>query len=121
VAKRTDVGYRRPPKEHRFTPGQSGNPKGRPRRAATLQSEILEELFQEITIKEDGQSVRVTKIRALLKATLARAIAGDAKATKLLLEAMRGIAPAPPNNESDAADDEKIIAAFLHRKAGRLP
>lgn len=29
-----EVGYRRPPKEHRFKKGQSGNPNGRPRRQA---------------------------------------------------------------------------------------
>lgn len=30
------VGYKRPPKAHRFKPGQSGNPRGRPRRTDSL-------------------------------------------------------------------------------------
>ncbi len=34
--KRTDVGYGKPPVEHQFAPGQSGNPAGAPRRRTQL-------------------------------------------------------------------------------------
>jgi len=34
--KRADVGYKRPPAEHRFQPGESGNPAGPPRRKTRL-------------------------------------------------------------------------------------
>jgi hypothetical protein len=119
MAKRTDVGFGRPPKEHQFKPGQSGNPKGRPKRTPTFHSEMMAELFEEIEIKEDGRSVRVTKYRALLKATLAKAVAGDMKAQKLILEIASEIAAVEaPANENDAPEDDAIIAAFLRRKSG---
>ena len=38
------VGYKHPPKHTRFKPGQSGNPRGRPKRARSLKAEFLEEL-----------------------------------------------------------------------------
>jgi len=34
--KRSDVGYKKPPREHCFKPGQSGNPKGPPPRRTQL-------------------------------------------------------------------------------------
>ena len=38
------VGYRRPPKKSRFKPGQSGNPKGRPKGTKNLKRDLIEEL-----------------------------------------------------------------------------
>ena len=38
-----EVGYGKPPKAHQFKPGQSGNPKGRPR-GAKSEATILREI-----------------------------------------------------------------------------
>ena len=53
----TRVGYGRPPYETRFRPGQSGNPKGRPRRIPTMQ-ETLEKLLGEQIELREGERVR---------------------------------------------------------------
>ena len=39
-----EVGYGRPPKETRFTPGKSGNPKGRPKRKRSLAADLRKEV-----------------------------------------------------------------------------
>jgi hypothetical protein len=49
-----DVGYRKPPREHQFKPGQSGNPKGRPRGSKSFTTLLVEELGTKITIQENG-------------------------------------------------------------------
>ena len=49
------VGYGNPPGKSRFKPGQSGNPKGRPKQSGNIALEILAELRQPVTVGENGQ------------------------------------------------------------------
>lgn len=44
------VGYGCPPKEHQFKPGQSGNPKGRPKKNNNFAEDVLEEMSEMITV-----------------------------------------------------------------------
>jgi hypothetical protein len=39
-----DIGYAKPPREHQFQPGQSGNPQGRPK-GAKSEAAILRDLL----------------------------------------------------------------------------
>ena len=57
------VGYGRPPEETRFKPGQSGNPKGRPKGSKNLRTLFAEELRRSVTLKENGKTRRVPKPR----------------------------------------------------------
>lgn len=50
------VGYRKPPVETRFKPGQSGNPRGRPRAESKA-------------VAEASRSVEIIRAVALLEAT----------------------------------------------------
>ena len=46
------VGYGRPPKEHQFQPGQSGNPFGRPKGARSFKSDLRDELGEVISVSD---------------------------------------------------------------------
>lgn len=80
-----DVGYGKPPKHTRFKPGQSGNPRGKPKRAKGLKTDLREEMAERVTIKENGKRIKVTKQRLMIKALAKKAANGDVKAAGQLV------------------------------------
>jgi hypothetical protein len=72
------VGYRRPPVNTRFQPGQSGNARGRPKGTANLRSDLRDEMSELIRVREGERNLKVSKQRAMLKALVAKALKGDA-------------------------------------------
>ena len=82
---RHKVGYANPPKATQFKPGRSGNPKGRPKGSRNLATDLAAELGEQITVREEGHSRRITKQRALIKSLMARALQGNVRATTAVL------------------------------------
>lgn len=80
------VGYKRPPKHSQFRPGQSGNPKGRPKRKQPKSNEILDTVInQKIRVTLDGKAQAVSALEALFRQIVANALKGDKTAAKLFL------------------------------------
>lgn len=73
-----EVGYGKPPKENRFKPGQSGNPRGRPRK----QIFPLAILNAPLPMKVDGKSIMVSGYEASLWKTAHSAHGGNLRAIK---------------------------------------
>ena len=80
------VGYGKPPIHSRFQKGQSGNPSGKPKKVLSHAEIMARELDTKVTITEDGKKKRVTKREVMHKATLQKAMKGDLKAAKMVLE-----------------------------------
>lgn len=75
------VGYKKPPPQHRFKKGQSGNPRGRrsvKRNEAEIVAMVRDEL---VTVTINGKTKRVTAfeagVRKALMTTLSRGSVGD--------------------------------------------
>ena len=91
-----DTGYGRPPERTRFKPGQSGNPRGRPRRRHRL-APYEGVLGQRLTIRDGGTEKKVTAAEAFLLQITQRGLAGDnaaARATIRAIEEVRAHGPA---------------------------
>ncbi|TCL08257.1 hypothetical protein BXY66_0292 [Shimia isoporae] len=79
-----DVGYGKPPKRTQFKKGQSGNPKGRPKGAKGFNASLKRELESKVIIQEGGRRLKVSKAEAGAKRLIAKALAGDMAALKML-------------------------------------
>ena len=48
------VGYGKPPKHSQFKPGQSGNPRGRPKKVMAFAEALEKELLAPVTMVEEN-------------------------------------------------------------------
>jgi hypothetical protein len=113
------VGYRKPPTRTRFQPGQSGNPNGRPKGSVNLKTDLRSELSEQIRIREGERSLKVSKQRAMLKALVAKALKGDARAANVVLTLVGKLFEPEAVAEQTPAltsDDEAILERFLARR-----
>jgi hypothetical protein len=78
-----EIGYGRPPTDHQFQKGKSGNSRGRPRRPAepaqrnsSIQELILEEGYRPVAVREGGKSIEMSMVQAALRNMGATAMKG---------------------------------------------
>ena len=115
-----EVGYGKPPKHTQFKPGQSGNARGRPREQRNLKTVIKDALKEKITIREGERTRTVTRMDAIVRLTINKALQGDAKSLAAFIQLLRSTglmdeAPETPSRDTISADDDAILAEFLQR------
>jgi hypothetical protein len=87
------VGFGQPPKHSRFKKGQSGNPRGRKRRHRYEEEEnpLRMYLLEEMTVKMSGRKVKMPAIDVIIKSMINKAMAGDHRSQKLLIQESGGL------------------------------
>ncbi|MFG1299825.1 DUF5681 domain-containing protein [Xanthobacter sp. V3C-3] len=75
------VGYGNPPRDTRFKPGQSGNPKGRQKGSKSFKATVGAILNEKIKVQTPQGTKRITKLEALVHTNLNNALKGDPKAS----------------------------------------
>ena len=96
------VGYGRPPAEHRFQKGKSGNPNGRSRQTANkprlfdpaqqpTDNLILEEAYRPVTIREGERTLELPAIQAAVRALAISAMKGSRLSQRALAELVRTV------------------------------
>lgn len=80
------VGPGRPPREHQFKPGQSGNPRGRKRKPQSLIPDLKEmferALNQNVTVTQDEREQVITKWKAGMQQLSTQFARGDRHARR---------------------------------------
>jgi hypothetical protein len=79
------VGYGRPPKASQFRPGNSGNPKGRPKGSRSIAAFLKEAIEQKVAVTENGKTRRISALEVMLRRLVNDAMRSDPRALKLLL------------------------------------
>jgi len=112
-----EIGYKKPPTNSQFKPGQSGNRKGRPKDGKNTYIMLTEVLDQRISIKENGRDLRIPKKLAMIMQLVNKAVKGDVKAINSLLPhmLMADVKEEDKNKilASISQDDREIITNYL--------
>ncbi len=121
-----DVGYGKPPRSGQFKPGQSGNPRGRPKKTPALTEQIAEVLHGNVTVTEGGKRRTVTTLEAFMMREVRKALEGDPRASANLLKLLPMLERAGAQQGADAAamaeaeapsdaPDEELLKFFAQR------
>jgi Family of unknown function (DUF5681) len=107
----------------RFRPGQSGNPRGRPKRPRGIAALVERALDEEVEAKENGEKRRMTKRLAMVKQLANGAAKGEHRATQLILALLRDDKgpPAAPEPERLDEDDAVVVAELVRRIRSSAP
>lgn len=116
-----------PPREYQFKPGQSGNPKGRPKGSKDMAAISEEELDRKIEVTVSGKLTKMTKRQVMIRQLVDKALKGDIKAFMVL----RTLQNEKRGSTSDAvaeiiaedmeaiiSADEQVLRSYIARQAG---
>jgi hypothetical protein len=113
-----DIGHGRPPRAYQFKPGESGNPRGRPRgrkNEATILNELLN---RKIPVQQGGKTRRVTILEAILLRFTEDSLKGNTKSAAFLLNRHSAFANAgslPETDDQLTHDDRDVLEAFARK------
>lgn len=114
------VGYGKPPKHSRFKPGQSGNPKGRPKGARGVDALLDAELKRMVSVSENGRVSKLPMKTIVIRTLVNKAGKGHPRFTDMVLAHLEKTqALSPLRTSEQAAIDKIIVDEFIRRKGGR--
>jgi hypothetical protein len=115
------VGRGHPPMDTRFKPGQSGNPRGRPKGSRNAKTTIAKVINEKVPVREGEKTHQMTKLEAMLQSHMIKAMKGDARSASLIvgLVTRTGLLNDQDEELLTALSDEDaaIVSDFLRRNA----
>jgi uncharacterized protein DUF5681 len=105
------VGYGKPPKEHQFKPGRSGNPRGRPKGTKSEDTIVRAVINRRVGLTLGGKARNVPLLEAVWTKIADDALKGNAKAQTLITNRARTLDTAEPDSAL-SPDDEKVLQSY---------
>jgi hypothetical protein len=120
----SEIGYCRPPMHSRFQPGQSGNPRGRPKGPRSIEKVLRQALERRVPDPRGGGG-KITMLQLIAEGLVVGAAKGDHRKIRLLIGLLDSFrdseAGATTFQELDATDRqilEQYIASLQADQAG---
>jgi hypothetical protein len=119
-----EVGYCKPPEQHRFRKGQSGNPRGPKKGAKGIKKDLHKALRARHSIRVDGKIMTGTTQELALLTLAKRAATGDVRATRELVELtirVFGIEDRGRDRDALSAHDRELFRRVRERAGENWP
>lgn len=116
-----EVGFAKPPKEHRFKPGNSGNRKGRPPgtvKLATIMSKIVQEPR---AVSIGGRKTSMSTLEVMIRKNAEKAIGGDTKAFNTFVDLLSQHNPELLAEVTKRSIDEDDLALLQDYASRQIP
>ena len=112
------IGYKNPPVQSRFQKGQSGNPRGRPKKVPDFMEDAAEILGGTVTGQAKGKSITLPITQAMFRAICRQALKGDNQALRRIIELMLTLEPAARDKAKEDDTAKREAARKFNRLAG---
>lgn len=118
------VGKGRPPQSTRWKPGQSGNPKGRPKGSRPVGAVLQDIIQQKVSVTESGKTRRFSTLEVIIRQLANDAMRSDSRAIKLLLSLLDRYGESPAAKVALGemlAEDREILTQYLREPDSPIP
>lgn len=116
------VGFGRPPKETRWTKGQSGNPKGRPKSRTEHMMDAARILVQPVEARgPDGTTIRLDAVEAAFLSLCKKGLKGHKTALMEAIRIMMDVGTGVQAAEQDRKTTREAVRALLEKMGVNLP
>ena len=112
------VGDKKPPKEHQFKPGVSGNIAGRPKGKVPLARLIEKHLDAKVLVTVGATQKKMSRREALIISFVGDALKGKDRVRKHLLDLvllMEAQSAMESSQTPTSNDDDAVLQSLLHR------
>ena len=117
--------HQRPPRKGRFQPGQSGNPRGRPKGSKNIRTYVHKLLSAKIPVIEGGKTRNIARAEAIAIQLVNLASKGDPKGLVAVMNLTREFDEAnsePRLSALTRIEDEEVMKGLIARiRAGDAP
>jgi Family of unknown function (DUF5681) len=110
-----EVGYRKPPRAHQFKPGESGNPRGRPKNTKNEATILRNLLNRRVEAREGGKARKITILEAILLRFAEEALKGNTKTAAFLLDRYANRPTTEAETDELSPSDREVLDHFVER------